>query len=110
MQNVVKERLKPIIVPLEMIANASSPPFPALDISNSTTITFRILRKFSRNIFHFAIHEEASFSGAVISSPKPGTPKPVENYLELLRKDKLENLDTKLGVRKMTDSTLKIVN
>ena len=110
LQQAVNETLKPIIDPLKMLANTPTPPPPILDISNDTTMAYRTPRKFSRNTFHSAIGEDASFNGAVTSSPKPGSPNPVENYLDLLRKDKLENLDTKLGFRIMTDGTLKIGN
>ena len=104
LQQAVNETLKPIIDPLEMIANAPPPPPPtALDISNNTTMAFQTPRKFSRNTFHSVIGEDTSFKQLqVTSSPKPGSPNPAENYLQLLRTQKLENLDTKLVVRKMT--------
>ena len=81
MQNVLKERLKPIIDTLEMIANTPAPPpvLPALDFSNNTTLAFQTPRKFSRNTFHSAIGEDTSFNGAIRSSPKPGSPNSVEN-------------------------------
>ena len=57
-----------------MIANALPPPYPALNISNNTTMPFRTPQKFSRNTFHSAISEDTSINGAVKSSPKPGSP------------------------------------